>query len=85
MNRDDVKVVVLDFLRETVEALEDVEIDTAASMKNYGVNSLDIVEVVSCSMRTLRVKVPRATLGKLTNIDGLIDTLYAAVVAKEAR
>ena len=36
---------------------------------------LDIVEVVSCSMRELRVKVPRSELSKLTSIDGLVDLL----------
>ena len=45
-------------------------------MKDLGANSLDIVEVVSRSMRELKVKVPRAELAKLTNIDGLVDLLY---------
>ena len=45
-------------------------------MKDYGANSLDIVEVVSHTMRELRVKVPRTELSKLTNIDDLVDLLY---------
>ena len=55
-------------------------------MKEYGANSLDIVEVVSGAMRELKVKVPRTELNKLTNIDQLVDLLYesksAAPVAK---
>ena len=35
-------------------------------------------------MRELKVKVPRAELNKLTNIDGLVDLLYSAVVAQKA-
>lgn len=85
MSRDDVRETVLKYLRDTVEELEDAEIDTSASMKDLGVSSLDIVEVVSCSMRALRVKVPRTTLGALTNIDGLIDVLHQAAVARAAR
>ena len=45
------------------------------SMKDYGANSLDIVEVVSGAMRELKVKVPRTELNKLTNLDGLVGLL----------
>ena len=45
-------------------------------MKDYGANSLDIVEVVSGAMRELKVKVPRSELNKLTNVDGLVGLLY---------
>jgi acyl carrier protein len=46
------------------------------SMKDYGANSLDIVEVVSGAMRELKVKVPRAELNTLSNIDGLVSLLH---------
>ena len=82
ITRDKVLDVVLENLRDTVEELEDVEIDTSRSMKEMGATSLDIVEVVSCSMRELRVKVPRAELNKLQNVAQLVDTLHAAVQAK---
>ena len=45
-------------------------------MKDYGANSLDIVEVVSGAMRELKVKVPRTELNKLTNLDGLVGLLH---------
>ena len=61
---------------ETVEDLTEDRIDPSRSMKELGVNSLDIVEVVSCTMRELRIKVPRAELSKLSNIDGLVDLLH---------
>jgi acyl carrier protein len=51
-------------------------------MKDLGVNSLDIVEVVSCTMRELRIKVPRSELSKLSNIDGLVDLLHRAAVQR---
>ena len=59
--------VVKRHLVDTIEELEGVEIDPVKSMKDLGANSLDIVEVVSCSMRELKVKVPRTELNKLTN------------------
>ena len=80
--RDHVESVVLDHLKQTVEELADQDIDTSESMKDLGANSLDIVEIVSCSMRELRVKVPRTELSELENIDQLVDLLFARAQAQ---
>ena len=59
-----------------VENLDDVtaeEIKIEKSMKDYGANSLDMIEVVSCSMRELNIKIPRAELADIQNIDALAD------------
>ena len=84
MSREKVLEVVLRHLADTIEELEDVEIDPARSMKDLGANSLDIVEVVSCSMRELKVKVPRSELNSLENINQLVDLLHKTVEEKEA-
>ena len=67
-----------DRLQTLVDAEDPDVIDPAQSMKDYGINSLDIVEIVSHSMRALRVKIPRSELGHITNIDGLVDVLHAS-------
>ena len=84
ITREKVLEVVKGHLVDTIEELEGVEIDPSKSMKDLGANSLDIVEVVSCSMRELKVKVPRAELNKLTDIDALVDMLFEHAQAKEA-
>lgn len=84
MTREDVLEVVKRHLVDTIEELEGVEIDPVKSMKDLGANSLDIVEVVSCSMRELKVKVPRAELNKLTNIEELVSILHKSVLDKES-
>ncbi|HNN94917.1 MAG TPA: phosphopantetheine-binding protein [Pseudomonadota bacterium] len=78
MNREHVLKVVSKHLMDAVDGLEEAKIDPARSMKDLGANSLDIVEVVSRSMRELKVKVPRSELSKLTNINELVDTLLKA-------
>lgn len=83
MTREDVLEVVMRHLVDTIEELEGVEIDPAKSMKDLGANSLDIVEVVSASMRELKVKVPRSELNKLENINQLADLLHKIVQEKE--
>jgi polyketide biosynthesis acyl carrier protein len=84
MTRDDIWNVIKKHLADAVDDLDVASIDTAKSMKDYGANSLDLVEVVSRSMRELKVKVPRAELNKLTNIDGLIDLFHKSVEERDA-
>ena len=82
MTRDKVLEVVKRNMVDTIEELEGVEIDPAKSMKDLGANSLDIVEVVSCSMRELKVKVPRSELKNLQNINELVDLLHQVIEGK---
>lgn len=77
MTREHVMAVVIKHLAEAVDGLNPDKVDPKLSMKDLGANSLDIVEVVSSSMRELKVKIPRTELVKLTNVDGLVDLLYA--------
>jgi len=84
MDRSHIQSVVLKHLADSVEGLDTDNVDTAKSMKDLGANSLDIVEVVSCSMRELKVKVPRSQLAKLENIDQLVDLLEQVGNEKKA-
>lgn len=83
ITRDQILAVVKKHVLATVDGLPDEAFDPAKSMKDLGANSLDMVEVVSCAMRELKVKVPRSELSKLTNVDGLVDLLHS-VAAKSA-
>ena len=76
MTKEHVFAVVKKHLLQTIDGLDEAEIGLERSMKDLGANSLDIVEIVSVSMRELKVKVPRAELSKLTNIGGLVDLLH---------
>jgi acyl carrier protein len=76
MTREEVLAVVARHLAASVDGLDAAAIDPTRSMKDYGANSLDIVEVVSGAMRELKVKVPRTELNKLTNVDGLVGLLH---------
>ena len=82
MDREEIASIVRKHLMEVVGDLKDADIDMSRSMKEFGANSLDIVDVVSSAMRELKVKVPRSELGRLTNMNGLVDLLYAAVQEK---
>ncbi len=62
--------------RNLVENLHDVDadkIEATSSMRDHGANSLDIIEVVSATMRELEIRVPRSELTQVENIDQLAD------------
>jgi len=83
MDRNHIRSVVIKHLGDSVDGLDPDNVDTSLSMKDLGANSLDIVEIVSCSMRELKIKVPRSQLAKLENVDQLVDLLHE--VANEAK
>ncbi|SCL23240.1 acyl carrier protein [Micromonospora pallida] len=73
MERQQVVDVVTKHIRLNAEGLDDKPVDTSKSMKEFGLGSLDIVEIVSASMRELKIRVPRTELANLANIDELVD------------
>lgn len=52
------------------------------SMKNLGANSIDRADVIIQTMEALALKFPLHELGKLTNIQGLVDELHARTMDK---
>lgn len=82
MTQDDVFEVVSRHVREVVEQGDSIRLDPSKSLKDYGATSLDMVEIVSASMRELRVKVPRSELNGIKDIGGLVEVLHRAVEAK---
>jgi len=56
-----------------VEASRGKDIVETASMKDYGADSLEMVEVVSRTMKQLKVKVPRTELATAKNLGQVLD------------
>ena len=79
MTKEQIFEVVKNHIVDTLEDVDEAKIDPTKSMKELGANSLDIVEIVSCSMRELKVKVPRSELAKLANIQELVDLLHQVI------
>jgi len=81
--KEEILKIIKQHLADNVEDLDEAKFDPAKSMKAMGANSLDIVEVVSCTMRDLKIKVPRAELAKLNNVNELVDLLHKTAVEKD--
>lgn len=82
MEREEIATVVRKHFADVIGDLKVSDIDMVRSMKDFGATSLDMVQVVSLTMRELNVKVPRSELATLTNMDGLVDLLHASMQEK---
>ena len=84
MTKEEIIEVIKKNIVENLDDMENEEIDPRKSMKDYGANSLDMIEVVSCSMRELKIKVPRAELADIANIDQLAEKFFKYSTADTA-
>lgn len=73
MTKEEIIEVIKKNIAENLDDVEVESIDPMKSMKDYGANSLDMIEVVSTSMRELNIKIPRSELADIQNIDELAD------------
>ena len=73
MTKEKIIEVIKQNIVDNLDDVEIGEIDPQKTMKDYGANSLDMIEVVSASMRELNIKIPRSELADIKNIDGLAD------------
>lgn len=73
MTKDEVMQVIKQNIVDNLDDVEMDDIDGSKSMKEYGANSLDMIEVVSTSMRELSIKIPRSELADIETIDQLAD------------
>ena len=78
MNREEMFAVVKANMTEIIEAVRGKEIKETDSMRDLGADSLEIVEVVSRSMKQLKVKVPRTDLTQARNLKDLLDLFEKA-------
>ena len=76
MQRERIEEIVKAHLADVLE-MDVTEIDSGSSMGDLGASSLDIVEVISLTMREMKVKVPRAKLNDLENLDQLVELLHS--------
>jgi len=84
MDRSQVLAVVIKHFRANVDLPDGFTVDPSRSMLDQGAQSLDLLEIVSASMRELKIRVPRTRLRDLRNIDELVDVFHAALTSAPA-
>ena len=73
MTKEQIMDVIKKNIVANIDDIDGASIDPKKSMKDYGANSLDMIEVVSTTMRELKIKVPRSELTDINNIEQLAD------------
>lgn len=76
MERQEILAVIEKHLLKSVPGITE-KVEEQKTFMDYGANSLDIVEIVSGSMRELKIKIPRTELSEIKNIAGLVDKFVA--------
>ncbi len=78
MTREEMFTVANASIEQIVEGMRGREIRDEESMRDYGADSLQIVEVVSRSMRQLKIRVPRTQLAGADSLSDLLDLFERA-------
>ncbi len=66
-----------------LEECDEATFDPNQSMLDHGANSLEVIEIVSRTMRELEVTVPRVRLNRVNNIDELADESVPVISTPE--
>jgi acyl carrier protein len=82
MTRDHIFAIVRANIVNIVEGVAPDAISEDVSMRDLGADSLQIVEVVSRSMKELRLKVPRTDLSRASNLRDLVDLFEKAAAER---
>jgi len=76
--------VVQSNMQAIIEGVNGKEVLETHSMRDFGADSLEIVEVVSRSMKQLKLRVPRTQLMGAQNLKDLLDLFEKAAVKAAA-
>jgi acyl carrier protein len=78
MTREEMFSVVKDQIHTIIEGSKGKEVLETQSMRDFGADSLEMVEVISRSMKQLKIKVPRTELSGARNLKDLLDLFEKA-------
>lgn len=73
---DEIREVILEQVRDVIDGMDEIEIDTSKRMSEYGAESLDILEVVGSSAREVGVRATREDLAGVESIDDLAQRFH---------
>lgn len=73
MTKEEIVELLTEELAEQLDDIREEDLDPDLSMRDFGANSLDVIEVVTSVMRQLDIKIPRSQLADIETINGLAD------------
>jgi acyl carrier protein len=79
LTKTDVLNTIKSNMSIVMEEFDADSFDPVRTMGDHGANSLEMIEIVSRTMRELGVKVPRVRLNRVNNIDELANEFVLVV------
>lgn len=73
MTRDEILAVLKSNLYALAPEMEKKDILKVTTIKELGLDSLEIIEIISRSMKQLQIKVPRPELMQIQSFEQLLD------------
>jgi acyl carrier protein len=73
MTRDEVAQIIENNMLEHLDGIEKEDLEMAESFRDLGANSLDMLDIVTSTMRELNIKIPRSELAEVESVDQLTD------------
>lgn len=83
MTREEILKVIKSNLFALAPEMEGKDISNIVSIKELGLDSLEIIEIISRSMKQLQIKIPRPELMQVQSFEGLIDIFEKYANQKE--
>lgn len=77
MDKHEIFAELKKLITEFVPDIEPEQIRIEDSLKDLGANSIDRMDIITGIMEVLDVRIPLVEFGKLNNIEGIVDLLYA--------
>ncbi len=78
IDRDTIREALYTHLRTVVRDSPEVIEESSSLVADFGADSLQVVEIVSRTMRQLRIRLPRTAMASAKNIGELLDLLEQA-------
>lgn len=78
MTRKEILPSLLKICKEAVPELGNGEIDPNKTYRELGINSLDLMQILTVAMKELKTKIPTAQLSEVTTLNGLADLFVKA-------
>ncbi len=76
MNKEEIFQIIVNHIREVLPELVEHQIQHSDSLRDLGANSVDRAEVVTLTLESLELNIPRTELFGANNIGELVGLLY---------
>ena len=84
MKREEILATLIRIAQETMSELVVEEIDLNQSYRDLGIDSLDLIDILTAAMKEFKIKIPTGELAQVNTFNGLADVFVKAAARDRA-